>query len=101
MGLHHDLQLDSVIIIPSTEQEIRQVESFAEEIANEKMTGKLYTMGQVYAGKEMEETVVAMSAEPLAYSLAGLTGRKGKLHRNNIMIMCLYPDTICQIPVSW
>ena len=29
LGLHHDLQLDSVITIPSTEQEIRQVESFA------------------------------------------------------------------------
>ena len=59
--------------------EIRQVESFAEEIANEKMTGKLYTMGQVYAGKEMEETVVAMSAEPLAYSLARLDRQKGKI----------------------
>ncbi len=90
LGLHHDLQLDSVITIPSTEQEIRQVESFAEEIANEKMTGKLYTMGQVYAGKEMEETVVAMSAEPLAYSLARLDRQKGKItpeqYNDNVFI---------------
>ena len=36
---------------------------------------------------------------PIAWP--GSTGRKEKLRRNNIMIMCLYPDTICQIPVSW
>ena len=90
LGLHHDLQLDSVMTIPSTEQEIRQVESFAEEIANEKMTGKLYTLGQAYAGKDMEETVVAMSAEPLAYSLARLDRQKGKItpeqYNDNVFI---------------
>lgn len=31
LGLHHDLQMDSVATKPCTEEEIRKVESFAEE----------------------------------------------------------------------
>lgn len=90
LGLHHDLLLDSVSDVPCTETEIREVERFAEEIANEKMSGKLYTLGEAYGNKEVEETVVAMCAEPLAYSFARLDRQKGKItpeqYQDNVFV---------------
>ena len=79
LGLHHDLQLDSLLSTPCTEEEIRRVESFAEEIANEKMTGQLYTMGKSFSEEDLQATVAAMCVEPLAYSLARLDKLKGKI----------------------
>ena len=79
LGLHHDLQLDSLLSTPCTEEEIRRVESFAEEIANEKITGQLYTMGKSFSEEDLQATVAAMCVEPLAYSLARLDKLKGKI----------------------
>ena len=45
MGIHRDLGLDSITNKPYTEDEIARVENFAEELATEKITGQLYTMG--------------------------------------------------------
>ena len=39
MGLHRFLRLDSVLSKPYSEEDIERLENFAEEIANEKMTG--------------------------------------------------------------
>ena len=79
LGLHRDLALDSLASVPCTEEEIRRVESFAEEIANEKMTGQLYTLGQAFSEEDIRSTVKAMCAEPLAYSLARLDKLKGSI----------------------
>ena len=48
MGIHRDLGLDSITNKPYTEDEIARVENFAEELATEKITGQLYTMGVPY-----------------------------------------------------
>ena len=60
MGLHRDLQLDSISNQPFTAEEIERIENYAEEIANEKMTGRLYTSGQSFSPEEIESTVIAM-----------------------------------------
>ena len=39
---------DSVLTVPYTEDEILRIENFAEELATEKITGQLYTMGVPY-----------------------------------------------------
>jgi cobaltochelatase CobN len=72
MGLHRDLRLDSILTKPYTEAEIERIENFAEEIANEKMTGHLYTSGIPYSREKIRSTVLAMCADPIAYSLANL-----------------------------
>jgi cobaltochelatase CobN len=72
MGLHRDLRLDSVSDKGYSAEAIERIEAFAEEIANEKMTGQLYTSGIPYSSEKIRSTVVAMSADPIAYSLAGL-----------------------------
>ncbi|GHT02466.1 hypothetical protein FACS189440_15890 [Bacteroidia bacterium] len=78
MGLHRDLRLDSVLTHPYSTEEIERIENFAEEIANEKMTGSLYTTGIPYPDEKIRSTVLAMSADPIAYSLANLDKLNGK-----------------------
>lgn len=79
MGLHRELRLDSLLTHPYTTEEIERIENFAEEIANEKMTGELYTMGVPYAKDKIYSSVMAMSADPIAYGLAALDKQRGKV----------------------
>ncbi|EJU30442.1 MULTISPECIES: cobaltochelatase subunit CobN [Capnocytophaga] len=79
MGLHRDLRLDSILTQPYTEAEIDRLSNFAEEIATEKINGELYTMGIPYPADKINSTVVAMSADPIAYSVAALNKIDGKV----------------------
>jgi len=79
MGLHRELRLDSILANPYTMEEIEKIENFAEEIANEKMTGQLYTTGIPYDAEKIRSSVLAMSADPIAYSLAALDKQRGKV----------------------
>ena len=79
MGLHRDLRLDSVPTNPYSEEEVARIENFAEEIANEKMTGQLYTVGVPYSPEKIRSSVLAMSADPIAYSVAALDRESGKV----------------------
>lgn len=72
MGIHRDLGLDSIANKPYTEDEIARVENFAEELATEKITGQLYTMGVPYEAERITSSVYAMATEPIAYSLLAL-----------------------------
>ncbi len=79
MGLHRELRLDSVLTSPYTTADIERIENFSEEIANEKMTGQLYTTGIPYDTEKIKSSVLAMSADPIAYSLAALDKQRGKV----------------------
>ena len=72
MGIHRDLGLDSITNKPYTEDEIARIENFAEELATEKITGQLYTMGVPYEPERITSSVYAMATEPIAYSLLAL-----------------------------
>jgi len=72
MGIHLDLHLDGNLSTPYTTEEINYIENFAEEVANEKMTGSLYTLGQSYSEEDIISTTIAICADPLAYSMAKL-----------------------------
>lgn len=78
MGIHRDLGLDSIANKPYTEDEIARVENFAEELATEKITGQLYTMGVPYEPERIASSVYAMATEPIAYSLLALDKQRGK-----------------------
>lgn len=78
MGIHRDLGLDSIANKPYTEDEIARVENFAEELATEKITGQLYTMGIPYEPERIASSVYAMATEPIAYSLLALDKQRGK-----------------------
>lgn len=94
MGLHRDLRLDSVLTNPYTATDIERIENFAEEIANEKMTGQLYITGEPYDEDKINSTVRAMTVDPIAYSLAALDRQRGKVTdeqlKNNVFFMQHY-----------
>ena len=78
LGIHRELRLDSLLTQPYTEAEIARIESFAEELAAEKITGELYTMGRPYSPERIRSSAFAMSTEPIAYSLLALDKFRGK-----------------------
>ena len=77
LGIHRELGLDSLLSRPYDEAQVAKVENFAEELANEKITGKLYTMGEPYNEEDIVSTVYSMSVEPVAYSLFALDRQRG------------------------
>lgn len=78
LGIHRELGLDSVLTVPYTEEDVLRVENFAEELAAEKITGQLYTMGVPYEPARIVSSVYSMSTEPIAYSLLALDKQRGK-----------------------
>lgn len=78
LGMHRELGLDSVLNVPYTEEEILKIENFADELAAEKVTGQLYTMGVPYEAARIESSVYSMASDPIAYGLFGLDRLRGK-----------------------
>ena len=79
LGLHRDLELDSIPGTPYTVEELEKLDLFMEEIANEKTLGAFYTMGQSYDQRDLITTTLAISADPLAYDLARQDRDAGKI----------------------
>lgn len=79
MGLHRSLRLDSILTKPYSEIEIEKLDNFAEEVSTEKINGEFYVAGTAYKSEKINSTVLAMSADPIAYSLASLDKMNGKV----------------------
>lgn len=78
LGIHRELRLDSTMSKGLSADEVAKIENFAEELANEKITGALYTMGVPYSSEKLNSTVYAMSVDPIAYSLYSLNKKPGE-----------------------
>lgn len=81
LGIHRELGLDSVMTVPYSEEDILRIENFAEELAMEKITGQLYTMGVPYEDVRITSSVYAMSTDPIAYSLLALDKLRGRAEK--------------------
>lgn len=81
LGIHRELRIDS--LAPFTTDDIARVENFAEELANEKITGALYVMGVPYSPEHIRSTVEAMTIDPIAYSLQKLRGGDVRSYRES------------------
>ena len=77
LGIHRDLGLDSILTKAYTETDIARVDQFSEEIATEQITGQLYTLGEPYEAERIYSSVLAMTAEPIAYSKRALDKQRG------------------------
>lgn len=82
LGIHRELGLDSILAVPYTEEDILRIENFAEELATEKITGQLYTLGVPYETDRIVSSVYSMATEPIAYSLMALDKQRGKADEN-------------------
>ena len=79
MGIARELGLDSKQMNkPYSADEIARVENFAEELANEKITGKLYTLGVPYDNDDVRTSVYAMATDPIAYGMLAVDKLKGR-----------------------
>ena len=78
LGISRDLGLDTIPGKAYSEYEISRIETFAEELANEKMTGALYVMGEPYSEKDIRSTVLAMGTDPVAYGLYAIDKARGR-----------------------
>lgn len=78
-GLLSDLRLDSTLTKPLSTEELETIDSFLEEISNEKITGAYYTLGTPYSDRDLETTVVAMASDKIAYENAKMDFKKGKI----------------------
>ncbi|MBR5099728.1 MAG: cobaltochelatase subunit CobN [Bacteroidales bacterium] len=79
LGLHRDLGLDSTLTVPFTVEELKQLDAFAEEIADEKIIGAYYTLGTPYSERDLITTTLAVAADPLAYERARRDRDAGKI----------------------
>lgn len=71
LGIHRELELDSVLTVPYTEDEIC-VSRICRGTGYGEITGQLYTMGVPYEDARIKSSVYAMATEPIAYSLLAL-----------------------------
>lgn len=79
MGIARELGLDAKQMNkPYSADEITRVENFAEELANEKITGKLYTLGVPYDNDDVRTSVYAMATDPIAYGMLAVDKLKGR-----------------------
>ena len=79
MGIARELGLDAKLMTkPYTADEIARVENYAEELANEKITGKLYTLGVPYDNDDVRTSVYAMATDPIAYGMLAVDKLKGR-----------------------
>lgn len=79
MGIARELGLDvKQMNKPYSADEIARVENFAEELANEKITGKLYTLGVPYDNDDVRTSVYAMATDPIAYGMLAVDKLKGR-----------------------
>lgn len=79
MGIARELGLDAKQMNkPYSADEIARVENFAEELANEKITGKLYTLGVPYDNDDVRTSVYAMVTDPIAYGMLAVDKLKGR-----------------------
>ncbi|MDE7345496.1 MAG: cobaltochelatase subunit CobN, partial [Muribaculaceae bacterium] len=84
LGFHRDLKLDSTFSGTYTIEDLKRIDSFVEELANEKITGAYYVMGEPYSSEDMTTSVLAITADRLAYGRAKKDFEKGKISKESL-----------------
>ncbi len=83
-GMDKELGLENIQGQPYPHEEMVRVLNFMEEIAAEKITGGLYTMGVPYTADKLDETIHMMHVDELAYRLAELDVQKEEVTRKQL-----------------
>ena len=79
LGIARELRLDTTANgAPYASEEIERIESFAEELVNEKIVGQLYTLGVAYEPERINSSLYAMAVDPIAYGLLAVDKQKGR-----------------------
>lgn len=84
LGLHRDLKLDSTATGTYTTPQLEEIDSYAEELAAEKVAGANYVMGEPYDEDGMRQTLAAILADSIAYERASRDAAGGKVGHKQI-----------------
>ncbi|WP_304683877.1 cobaltochelatase subunit CobN [uncultured Muribaculum sp.] len=84
LGLQKDFGLDSVPTGTYSIDELKKIDSFVEELANEKITGAYYVMGESYSPADMTTSVLAVCADKQAYEKAKKDFERGKITKEEL-----------------
>ncbi len=76
-GMHLDLNLDDDLTTAYSDKEMHKIEAYLAELQHEKVTGGLYTLGVPYAPKLMDETVLMMHIDALAFAMSEYDVERG------------------------
>lgn len=87
LGIHRELELDSVLSQPYTEEDINRIENFAEELATAKINGQMYTLGIPYREERIASSVEAMATDPIAFALFAVDRARGKADASELKHM--------------
>lgn len=79
-GLNKELGLDDNLKVPYTREDLERLDGHLEEICNEHIQGAYYVMGEPYSAQDNLTTTLAISAEPLAFSMARKELDAGRIH---------------------
>ncbi|MBS2098678.1 cobaltochelatase subunit CobN [Carboxylicivirga linearis] len=83
-GMHLDLNLNDDLSIPYTEDEMHKIEAYLAELQHEKVAGGLYTLGIPYTPKLLDETVLMMHIDALAFAMSEYDFERGAVDRKQL-----------------
>lgn len=81
LNVHNAMGIDSSKDYQYTSQDMEKVHSYLEQIEEEKVNSGLYVVGVPYATAKLDETAELMALDPIAFGLAYLDAREGKITR--------------------
>ncbi|MBI9064274.1 MAG: cobaltochelatase subunit CobN [Marinilabiliaceae bacterium] len=83
-GMHAELGLDDNRAEPYSDEEMTRILNYLAELSHEKVTGGLYTMGVPYTAEKLDETILLMHTDELAYHMAEVDVQNEKVTREQL-----------------
>lgn len=84
IGIHKDIDIDSLPAGLYSIDDLKKIDSYLEELVNEKVTGAYYVMGVPYSQDLLNNSVMAIYADRLAFSNAKKDFEKGKINQESL-----------------
>ncbi|GAD06230.1 CobN/magnesium chelatase family protein [Porphyromonas crevioricanis JCM 15906] len=78
-GILRELRIDTTLSKPLSRDEIELIDNFAAELADAKISGGMYTLGEAFDAGKIRSSVVLMAVDPIAYSAAEVAKLKGRI----------------------
>lgn len=93
LGIAKDLRLATDAKTQYSDDDINRIETYAEELMNEKVGGTPYRLGTPYAAGDIRTSVFAMTTDPIAYCRYNIDRLTGRLRKGVEPGSMLFNDT--------
>lgn len=93
LGIDKDLRLPTDGQTTYNDDDINRIETYAEELMNEKVGGTPYRLGTPYAAGDIRTSVFAMTTDPIAYCKYNIDRQTGRVRKGVEPGNMLFNDT--------